>query len=54
MINFNWSKRMKTKTQKRVEAFERLKNSKYENSKACRTGSATQETWEANKQKHLG
>lgn len=36
---------MKTKSQKREEAMIRFAESKWENSKACRTGSRTKEQW---------
>jgi len=43
----------KTKQQKRAEALIRLKDSKWENSKACRTGSRTKEQWQKWKDKIL-
>ena len=44
---------MKDKDTKRAEARVRLEDSKWENSKANRTGSATKEQWESAKQKAL-
>ena len=41
---------MKSKQQKRNEALARLEASTYKNSKACRTGSATEAQWEKQKQ----
>ncbi len=38
---------MRTKAEKRREAVERMKRSKYADSKACRTGSKTEEQWRA-------
>lgn len=43
----------KTKEQKQREAMERLANAKWENSKACRTGSMTKEQWEARREQQL-
>lgn len=44
---------MKSTTQKRKEALERLKQSKWEDSKAFRTGSKTEDQWNKWKAKEL-
>jgi len=45
---------MKTKSEKREEALERLKNSSWENSKAKRLGTKTKEEWEEVKKIKVG
>ena len=45
---------MKSKQQKRDEAYRRMQASTWENSHAKRTGTKTEEEWKAAKQKRLG
>jgi hypothetical protein len=44
---------MKPKTVKQIEAIERIKRSTYENSKAKRLGTATEEEWLTAKEARL-